>query len=199
MYWINSCWQRSSLKYEIQIASWTCHLSHRNERGTTTCSTSRKSHKFRFELSNCYNNIIDFHVIYGDMKSIFMEHPFDVKYGQQFKMHFHAYIFCFFAFSLHNNERNIFMCGVFFSRTRDEANIGVEKRRFAAKFMFCECFYAKAFYCYLQRMKLERGKKKNVGKSFISFKWIILKNMYLISCLYKQWKFKLVKYEFEIK
>lgn len=30
------------------------------------------SHKFRFKLSKCYNEIIDFHVIYDDMNNIFI-------------------------------------------------------------------------------------------------------------------------------
>ena len=65
--------------------------------------------------------------------------------------------------------REIYSCAeYFFSRTRDEANIGVEKRRFAAKFMLCECFYAKAFYCYLQRMKLEKSKKKRTWEKVLS-------------------------------
>ena len=118
MYWINSCWQCSSLKYEIQIASWTCHLSHWNEWETTTCSTSRKSHKFRFELSNCYNNIIDFHVIYGDMKSIFMEHPFDVHWstGSNLKC---IFMHAFFASLLSRYTtmrvcREIYSCAEYF-------------------------------------------------------------------------------------
>lgn len=73
-----SCCHQSRMKNKIEIASWTCHPTPFAGMHSFSCCTN--SHKFHFKLSNCYNEIIDFHVIYDDMNNIFMEHPVDINY-----------------------------------------------------------------------------------------------------------------------
>jgi hypothetical protein len=123
------------------------------------------------------------------MKSIFMEHPFDVKYGQQFKMHFHAYIFFLLLFpasTLHNNKSKlcsrkkcIHVRRIFLSQTRNgtkrkkrergappkHPKKKLVERKFAAKFMFCECYYAKGILLLFAANKEKRNRKKR-GKKF---------------------------------
>lgn len=152
------------------------------------CSCT-KSHKFRFKLSNCYNKIIDFRVIYDDMNNIFMEHSVDINYECNLKCSFVHTFFLLLALSLrsrYTTMRNYIYVKEFYICYPAEPSW----RGFTAEFMFCECFYAKRILLPFAKIKWEKEWQRKKVSSRIVFEWIILKNMYLI-LYHKQGKFML--------
>lgn len=128
-----------------------------------------KSHEFHFELSNCYNKIIDFHVIYDDVHIVFMEHSVDINYGCNLKCIFVCILIfpCFLlsSCSRYTTMKSIFMCRALFQ----------EPKRFAAEFMFCECFYAKRFYYHLRKQNGEKARKRQEKK--VSSRFVRVNNI----------------------
>jgi hypothetical protein len=110
-----------------------------------------------------------------------MEHPFDVKYGQQFKMHFHAYIFCFFSRFTVTQQRESFAAkkyscaeSFFPPQTRDGAKlVGLRSARgkktrsriYALRMLLCK----RILLLFAANKRGRKRGKETVGKSFVSF------------------------------
>lgn len=171
------------MKNEIEIASWTCHPTPFAGMHSFSCCTN--SHKFHFKLSNCYNEIIDFHVIYDDMNNIFMEHPVDINYECNLKCISMHTFFPASCFSSSFRSRYTTMRKYIYVRRNFIFFFCSEPgERFATEFMLCECFYAKRILLPFGENKMKRARasaeeEKQFSARFV-FEWIILKNMYLI-------------------